>query len=150
MLIVMPTTGPRKLLFVMLKFCMTGMTGLVIDFSITYLLKEDLSVNPYLSNAMGFVAAATSNFYINKKWTFKDKSSKMLHQYLLFVSISAIGLLLNTAFLYLFFQYMAISFYISKVLSVIVVFAWNFTANSLFTFKYGGIRSGYRTSSHND
>ena len=117
-----------------LKFGLTGMIGLIIDFSLTWLLKERWGVNPYVANGAGFTVAASANFVINKIWTFQDKSRKILQQFTAFFLISLIGLSLNSAFLYVFYQYAGFSFYVGKMLAIVVVFLWNFTANHFYTF----------------
>ena len=44
-----------------IKFCVVGFTGMVVDFGITFLCKEKLRLNKYISNSLGFVTAASSN-----------------------------------------------------------------------------------------
>lgn len=125
----------KRLLSALVKFAVTGLIGLIIDFSITWSLREQFLINSYVANAAGFIAAATNNFYVNKKWTFKDKSPRFLRQYIAFVAISVVGLLLNTVVLFVLFQYWKIPFYISKAFAIVIVFMWNFIANLVFTFK---------------
>ena len=64
-----------KLLFSkLLKFGIVGCSGMVIDFGMTYLCKEILKINKFLSNGIGFVLAATSNYFLNRNWTFNSQS----------------------------------------------------------------------------
>ncbi|OUD37437.1 GtrA family protein, partial [Flavobacterium sp. FPG59] len=59
----------------------------------------------------------------------------LANQFLSFLIISIIGFLLNTSFLYLLQKNTKINFYVCKVIVIVIVFIWNFTANSLYTFK---------------
>ena len=43
-----------------LKFGVVGFSGVFVDFGITWLCKEKIRLNKYLSNAIGFICAATS------------------------------------------------------------------------------------------
>lgn len=113
---------------------MVGLSGMVIDFGITYLLKEYARLHKYLANAVGFSLAATNNFYWNKIWTFEDTNVKVTQQYLSFVIVSLIGLGINTLVLMVLEKKMQLNFYIAKVVAIMVVVLWNFTMNYLFTF----------------
>ena len=117
-----------------LKFGLVGMVGLLVDFSVTWIMKEALYVNAYLANASGFVLAASGNFYLNKKWTFNDSDTRIFKQYFTFFLIALFGLLLHSTLLYVLYGHWGISFYWGKLMPVAVVFFWNFFANSFFTF----------------
>ncbi len=113
---------------------MVGLSGMLIDFGVTYLLKEYARVHKYLANAVGFLLAATNNFYWNKIWTFKDAGSDVTQQYLSFVIVSIIGLGINTLVLMILEKKMQVNFYPAKIVAIMVVVLWNFTMNYLFTF----------------
>jgi putative flippase GtrA len=115
------------------KFGIAGLIGLVIDFSITYILKEHFLFNKYVSNSVGFVVAATCNFILNKWWTFKS-SNKFHKEYIIFLSIAVAGLLINSTILYLFHAQLQLNFYLAKLIAIIIVFVWNFIMNSRFNF----------------
>lgn len=113
---------------------MVGLSGMVIDFGVTFLLKERLRVHKYLSNATGFLLAASNNFYWNKIWTFEDANTEITQQYLSFVIVSVIGLGINTLVLMVLDKKTQLNFYLAKVVAIMVVVLWNFTMNYLFTF----------------
>jgi putative flippase GtrA len=118
-----------------IKFGLVGCCGLSIDFSITWICKEKLRINKYISNALGFLFAVISNYFLNKYFTFQDINNHLTTQFFSFLIISIIGLLLSTSFLYLLQKYTKLNFYICKGIVTIIVFFWNFSANSLYTFK---------------
>lgn len=122
-------------LFQILKFGLVGFSGLIIDFGITYFLKEKARTSKYLANAIGFLLAAINNFYWNKLWTFEDQSPDYAGQLSSFIAIAAIGLFLNTCFLILFERKLKLSFYFAKAAAIAVVILWNFTMNYLITFS---------------
>ena len=55
-----------------IKFCVVGGTGVVVDFGITFLFKEKLKLNKYIANSLGFMAAASTNYLLNRWWTFRS------------------------------------------------------------------------------
>jgi len=117
-----------------IKFCTVGFSGLFVDFFITWLLKERVGINKYLANAIGFLTAATSNYVLNRVWTFHSTNDGILIEYASFIGVSVVGLLINTAVIYFLIEKKQYNFYISKIFATIVVTCWNFFANYYFTF----------------
>lgn len=118
-----------------LKFGLVGFTGLLVDFVVTWLLKEKLKANKYLANSVGFALAASSNYVINRIWTFQNKSEAIGAQYASFLGIAIIGLGLNNLIIFLLQKKFKLNFYVAKLLAVGVVMLWNFFANYYVTFS---------------
>ncbi len=125
----------RVVVLKFIKFCFVGLNGMVIDFSITWLLKEKIRINKYIANSTGFVLAASSNYILNRFWTFQSKSSHIATEYFSFIFISIIGLALNNLILYFLTDRMKSNFYFSKLMAIGVVTFWNFAMNFLITFR---------------
>ena len=111
-----------------------GTSGLVIDFGVTYLLKDRLGWQKYLANASGFTLAATNNFCWNKIWTFQDTNSMVMEQYFTFMAVALVGLGINTLAIMIGDRYLKIKFYPAKMIGIGVVVIWNFTMNYYLTF----------------
>jgi len=118
----------------LLKFGFVGLSGICVDFFITWMLKEKLRLNKYVANAAGFSVAVVSNFFLNYVWTFKGTITSVPAAFGLFFAIAFVGLLLNSCFIYTFHELRKINFYLSKTGAIIFVFLWNFTANYFFNF----------------
>lgn len=119
------------------KFIIVGFSGVFVDFGFTYAFKEFLKIQKFISNAIGFTLAATSNYFLNRMWTFRSHNPEMMVEFGNFFLISMIGLVINTLILYLIVTKFKINFYISKLFAIGVVTLWNFAANSYFTFHVG-------------
>ena len=117
-----------------LRFSVTGLLGAAIDFGVTYLFKEILKVNKFVSNAIGFTLAATVCFFLNKYWTYESQSPLAWTEYFMFFAVSLVGLGINTLVLYLFTEKLKWNFYLSKCFAIGVASIWNFLANLLITF----------------
>ena len=91
----------EMLLWKFLKFCMVGSSGMIIDFGTTWLLKEKVKVNKYIANSTGFILAATSNYILNRFWTFHSANRQVVTEYLSFVIISVTGLAINNFVVYI-------------------------------------------------
>jgi putative flippase GtrA len=107
---------------------------MILDFGLTFLLKEKAKVNRYISNSIGFLSAATLNYTLNRYWTFESQNAAISREFLLFMLFASIGLVINTIFLYLFERKLGYHFYVSKFLAILVTTTWNFTTNYFFNF----------------
>lgn len=124
----------KAFLMKFLKFCVVGFSGTAIDFGLTWLCKEIFKIPKFLANAIGFVVAATSNYILNRIWTWGSTNEQVGVEYVKFFAVSLIGLGLNTLILYIFNEKLKFNFYLSKVFATGVVMLWNFFANNFFTF----------------
>lgn len=125
----------KILLLKFIKFGVVGCSGMIVDFGVTYLLKEKAKLNKFLSNSAGFVLAATNNYIWNRLWTFHSKNEDIPVEYLSFFIISLIGLGINNLTIYLLADRLKWNFYFSKLCATAVVMVWNFTMNMLVTFR---------------
>jgi putative flippase GtrA len=125
----------NNLLHKFVKFGVVGFSGVFVDFGITYIFKEILGVQKYVSNAIGFMVAASSNYYLNRIWTFQSTNPNVAVEYTEFIIISFIGLIINTTILWLLVNKLRMNFYVSKIFAIGVVTLWNFGANVLITFR---------------
>ena len=116
-----------------IKFCVVGFSGLLVDFSLTYLLKEKLSVNKFLANSIGFMMAASTNYVLNRIWTFESDNPEILSEYSSFLSIALIGLFINNLLLFLLLK--KYKFYLAKFIAIVLTTIWNFGANYILTFN---------------
>ena len=64
------------------KFGLVGFSGLVIDFAITWICKEKLLFNKYLSNSLGFLFGVVNNYFLNKYFTFQNNDNHVATQFL--------------------------------------------------------------------
>lgn len=106
----------------------------MLDFGITYMSKEVFKTSKYIANALGFVIAASSNYLLNRIWTFHSQDTQVAAEYTRFFLVALIGLGINTLFLYLLHKYFKQNFYIAKAIATIITLFWNFAANYLYTF----------------
>lgn len=118
-----------------IKFCVVGGSGVFVDFGITYLCKELLRINKYVANSLGFLCASTTNYLLNRIWTFHNDNPDIAAQYLRFLSIALVGLVINNGTIYLLHERLRWNFYFSKLCAIGVVTFWNFFMNYFFNFR---------------
>ncbi|MDR2472862.1 MAG: GtrA family protein [Tannerella sp.] len=67
-------------------------------------------------------------------WTFESENSNIAGEYMSFVIIALLGLLLNNGVVWLLSNRLQMNFYGAKLIAVAVVTLWNFGMNYYFTF----------------
>ncbi len=139
-----------------IKFCLVGGSGVFVDFGITFVCKEWVKLNKYVANSLGFICAASSNYILNRIWTFSSTDPNIAGQYLRFIAISLVGLAINNSILWLLNDKLRvdfnsivtrltgkgtttsttdrINFYSSKLCAIVIVTVWNFLMNYFFNF----------------
>ena len=135
----------KPLILKFLKFGVVGVSGAVIDFGMTALCKGILGMPELLANAIGFTVAATSNYVLNRIWTWKSTSKDVGVEYAKFFFVSLIGLGLNSLIVLLLKDTSIVprfvdttldwDFWVAKVIATAIVMVWNFLANNFFTFR---------------
>lgn len=130
----------RPLIFKFLKFGLVGVSGMVVHFGVLYLLRDIANINQFVANTIGFITAATTNYILNRIWTFKSQDKQVGIEYLKFFLISLIGLGINNGTLWLGGRLLPSwsddwRFYILWIFAVGVTMLWNFFANYLYTFR---------------
>jgi putative flippase GtrA len=120
--------------FKLLKFGLVGFTGLIIDFGVTFLVKEKLRWNKYVANSLGFILASGNNYVLNRLWTFHSTDPEIGWQFSKFLLVALTGLLLNNLIVYLLTEKAKLNFYLSKFIAILLVFIWSFLLNHLYTF----------------
>lgn len=122
-------------MLVFFKFIASGFLGVSINFSSTYILKEFLKFHKYFANSISLTFALIVNFYLNRTWTFEAYDQDFKIQILKFTLIVLISILFNHIIVYFCHSKFFISFYVSKIIAVIIIFFWNFTMHLNFTFN---------------
>ena len=76
-----------------LKFGVVGFSGLIVDFSITWLCKERLKIHKYLASSLGFIVATCTNYTLNRFWTFNNHDPASIIQFSKFFTVAIVGLI---------------------------------------------------------
>ncbi len=127
------------------KFGIIGISNTAIDLVVYSALTRGISFfgEHYLVAAfISFVVSGINGYYWSRKWTFKHHSGRVhkttTRQIVKFYIASAIALVLNQGFLYLFIEYAEILSEVAKVLSGMSAGIVNFLLQKLWTFSYTG------------
>jgi dolichol-phosphate mannosyltransferase len=120
------------------RFFTVGASGLLINYLISSLLSGGTLSNLWYVHGtlVGIIFSITSNFFLNKIWTFEDRNFSLYHtlkQYGLFVTFSSIGASIQLLLVYLLVE-SGLSYSPSLIIAVATAAISNFILNKKFTF----------------
>lgn len=120
------------------RFFTVGATGLGVNYLASMLFALSADVWYLHATVMGIIFSITSNFFLNKYWTFEDRdfsTKRTVVQYGKFAGFSSIGALVQLGMVYYLVDEGGISYPISLVLAVATAAFSNFILNKKWTFK---------------
>jgi dolichol-phosphate mannosyltransferase len=120
------------------RFFTVGASGLLLNYLISSLLSGGIFFNFWYVHGtlIGIIFSITSNFLLNKPWTFEDRDFSLYHtlkQYGLFVAFSSIGASIQLLLVYLLVE-SGLSYSPSLIIAVASASISNFLLNKKFTF----------------
>ncbi len=128
-----------KFLYKAGRFYTVGASGFVVNYMISLLFAGGISDMWYLhANVIGIIASISTNFILNKAWTFGDRDfriKKTIFQYGKFAMFSSLGALVQLGMVYFLVDNAEISYPLALVLAVISAAFGNFVLNKKWTFK---------------
>ncbi len=121
------------------RFYTVGASGFVVNYVISLLFTGGISEMWYLhANVIGIIVSITTNFILNKTWTFGDRDFKLkktISQYGKFVMFSSLGALVQLGMVYFLVDNVEIVYPLALILAVMVAAFGNFVLNKKWTFK---------------
>jgi dolichol-phosphate mannosyltransferase len=121
------------------RFYTVGASGLLINY-IASLLFNTLAPNLWFlySTIIGILISMTSNFFLNKIWTFEDRKFNLKEtgiQFGMFMGFSSLGALVQILLVYALVENYKMDYPASLFVAVAVASVGNFLLNKKWTFK---------------
>jgi len=117
-----------------IKYCIVGLTGAFVDIGSLYVFVDKIKIPLLVATTMSFILAVINNFFLNKFWTFNEKSKKYGNQMLKFFIVSCVGLLITNLLMFLQVELLDLWYIFAKIITVLIVLVWNFLGNKYWTF----------------
>lgn len=123
-----------KKLFV--QFCKFGLVGTLcfgIDYGLMVLLTELVQVEYFISSAVSFVVSVAVNYILSMRYVFEGKEGmKKLTELVIFVALSAVGLVLNQMIMWIAVEFFHIFYALAKIFATLMVTVYNFISRKMF------------------
>jgi len=121
------------------RFFTVGASGLAVNYIISTLFTSGLTDFWYIhANIFGIIASISTNFILNKVWTFEDRDfsrNKTLSQFGKFSLFSSLGALVQVAMVFWMVDTYDISYPLALILAITTAAFSNFVLNKKLTFK---------------
>jgi dolichol-phosphate mannosyltransferase len=129
-----------------LMFLAVGLSGVVVDMTILYLLHHNLDLPLTRSKILAGEVAIINNFLWNDRWTFSDVSMRQkgkrqqLRRFIKFNLVCLMGLVLNVIILNIFYNIFMLKVvpygaYIANFIAIACVTVWNFWINVKLSWR---------------
>lgn len=120
-----------------IRYGLLSGVGVVVDLLIFKTL-IGIDLNYILANIIAFIFSFSINFLLTVKFVFSYQFSKkidFLNKFSQTLIVSLMGLGLSTMLLILLYEWLQFTLLISKIISVIIVFIWNYSLRKYFIFR---------------
>ena len=118
------------------KFLIAGAFVVLINLMVLYALTDLAHIYYLLSTVLAFLVAFCVSFFVQKNWTFKDRSRDRLHKQLPFyLGVQLVNLGCNTILMYVFVEYLHIWYLLSQAIIAFFLAMIVYFINKAFIFK---------------
>jgi putative flippase GtrA len=120
----------------LLRYTFVGGIAYALDFGSLFFLTEVVKIHYLISAPIAFILGLLTNYILSILWVFPRRTlaSKRM-EFLIFAIIGLVGLGLNEGIIWTFTDLVHFHYLMSKVISAIVVFFWNFFARKKILFN---------------
>lgn len=127
----------KKLIAQFMKFGIVGVIAFLIDYGLMVALTEFFGVPYLISNTISFTVSVVFNYVASMRYVFERRDDmSRCREFIIFVVLSIIGLILNDLFMWLFVSVWFIDYRIAKIIVTVLVAIWNFVTRKIFLEKH--------------
>ena len=122
----------NKLIKQIFNFGIVGIICFVIDYSLMLVFVELLHMDYLIACALAFAISTIFNYFLSMKYVFNvtNKMDKKV-EFIFFVTMATIGLVLTEIFMFLFVEKINIRYTISKICVTAIVMLYNFITRKI-------------------
>ncbi|RHJ94188.1 GtrA family protein [Parabacteroides bouchesdurhonensis] len=128
----------NNIIIQLFRYTLVGGTAFVADIGLLYLLTEYLHIHYLVSASLSFIVGLLINYTISTYWVFDRESSIVTNkslEFLFFSLIGVIGIGLNDILIWVFTEFVGIYYILSKIITAVLIYLWNFLARKYFIFN---------------
>ena len=118
----------KRLVQQFLKFSVVGIIAFVIDFGVMVALTELAGLPPVISAGVSYCVSTVFNYVASMRYVFAHREGlSRTREFIIFVTLSVIGLGLNEAIMWLGGRLVGDEWYmLTKIVATALVMFWNF------------------------
>jgi putative flippase GtrA len=115
------------------KFCVVGAVGYGINLAV-YAVLLHVALHYLLAATCSFLVAVTSNYALNRHWTFRDRRAGVAAQGMRFFVVSLASLGANLLVLHVLIT-LGAGKLVGQAIAIVLVTPLNFVGNKLWSFR---------------
>jgi putative flippase GtrA len=117
----------------LVKFCIVGGTGYVVNLAVYTVLVTVPDVHYIPAAVCSFLVAVTNNYTWNRLWTFRAQRGHVAYQGMRFLVVSTLALGANLLVLHLLVR-LGLDEVLAQAIAIVLVTPINFVGNKLWSF----------------
>jgi putative flippase GtrA len=133
----------KRSLIQFVKFCFVGGSGVIVNLAVFNLtlfvwdaaFGDTPTAAKYLGNALGFVVSVLTNYYLNRRWTFRS-SGAVSSELPKFFIVSVVAYLANLGVFTVCLSALGFGPNLSQLIAIACVMPINFVLNKLWSFRH--------------
>jgi putative flippase GtrA len=118
----------------LVKFCMVGASGYVVNLTVFAVAVELLGAHHLIGATAAFVVAVTNNFWWNRHWTFRARQGHAGFQAARFFAVSITAFLVAASLLELLVTVVGVPKLPAQAISILAATPLNFIGNKMWSF----------------
>lgn len=117
-----------------IQFCIVGALGTGVHFLVLMSLVETDMLTPVMASGVAFIVATIFNFGLNKMWTFGAQIGQREGQFLRYLFVAGIGLVINIIAIWGIMTYLGLHYLLAQIGAIAIVVLWNFWGSKQLVF----------------
>lgn len=118
------------------RYGIVSVAALSIDFAILTLLTSGLGLYYLWSSIISYTTGLIFSYTMSITWVFKTRSTQSRAvEFSVFVGIGLLGLVLNSATMWLFTSVVGLVYIWSRLLSAVIAYTWKYVARRMLLFR---------------
>lgn len=119
-----------------IRYFAASSVALVFDVGSLWLFTHTLEIPYLVSGALAFLIGLVVVYALSIFWVFERRRvENKKAEFLIFAAIGVFGLLINETTLWFFTGVLGLFYLLSKIISIVVVFSWNYGARKMLLFR---------------
>ena len=124
-----------------IKYGAAAFGGFVADYAVLLLLKEWVGLHYLIAVPIAFLAGITVNYLIGVWFVFRRGNLTLGKELLMFITISLLALAVTEGSMYLLTDLLRIDYRISRLISGVVTYLFNFFSRRFLIYRTGNQRA---------
>lgn len=118
-----------------LRYFITGISAVILDILTLFLFKEYFGLRPVIAVIINQILLLNYVFFLNKYWSFEEKSGVSRQQVLRFFILQAFNYVFSVFVMWLFNEKLGFNYLLIRLATIALMTAWNFLVYKFWVYR---------------